>query len=210
MEPFFQPGQTVLFQGDSVTDCNRTYGDDSSLGDGYPRKIADIYTALFGAGVTFINRGVSGNRVRDILARCKQDILDVKPDVISILIGINDVWRRYDSGDPTSVEAFEKTYRELLETVKKELPNTKIMIIEPFVLHSLPDRAQWHEDMDPKLQAIRRLAAEFADYFLPMDGLMIQAAGKYGCKALAEDGVHPTALGHGVVAYEYMKTLGIL
>lgn len=211
MNAFFQNGQTVLFQGDSVTDCGREYGNDESFGDGYPLKISTIYKALFPeSGVTFVNRGISGNRVRDIAARYQKDILEVKPDFISILIGINDVWRRYDSSDPTSAEDFETVYEGLLQKIKADLPQTKIMIMEPFVLHSLPDREAWHEDLDPKLQAVRRLATKYADYLLPADGLMASASLQYGCRALAEDGVHPSSLGHSLIATEYLKMLGIL
>lgn len=211
MKPVFSKGQTVLFQGDSVTDCGRIYGDDLSLAEGYPGKIAEIHSLLFGQETPrFINRGVSGNRVRDVLARFEKDIKELNPDFISILIGINDVWRRYDSNDITGPELFESGYRSLLLKIKEELPKTKIMIMEPFVLHSLPDRVQWHEDLDPKIQVVRKLAREFADYFVPLDGIMAKAACRFGEKALAEDGVHPSSLGHGVIAEAYLSELGIV
>lgn len=211
MKEYFKIGQTVLFQGDSVTDCGREYGT-PCLGTGYPKKIADVYSSFFDEnGVNFVNRGVSGNRIKDILARYDEDILAVKPDFISILIGINDVWRRYDSEDPTTAEAFEKDYESLLKKIKSDFPNTKIMLIEPFVLHSLEDREGWHEDLDPKIQAVRKLAAEYADYYLPMDGIFAAAAAcTYSPAELAEDGVHPSSLGHSLITTEYLRALGVI
>jgi lysophospholipase L1-like esterase len=208
----FKKGQTVLFQGDSVTDAGRDYTDPGSLGPGYASKIAQIYSALFpGNGVTFINRGVSGNRSRDLLTRYDKDFKEVCPDFISILIGINDTWRRFDRDDPTTSQQFEANYRELLTRCKTDLPQAKIMLIEPFVLPTLPDRAAWRVDLDPKIHVVRELASEFADYYLPLDGIFASlAVRQYTCAEITEDGVHPTQTGHGIIAYEYLKLLGVL
>lgn len=212
MKKFFKKGQKVLFQGDSVTDCGRDYGDIRSLGDGYPKKIAEIYHSLFPLNdITFINKGVSGNRSKDLLDRYDKDIGEIRPDFISILIGINDCWRRYDSNDPISCEQYEENYRTLLKKIKSDMPDTKIMLVEPFVLPSLPDRNAWHEDLDPKINAVHTLAREYADYLLPMNGIMnASSVGKYTCKELTEDGVHPSQTGHAVIAGAYLRALGIL
>lgn len=211
MNSFFKKGQTVLFQGDSITDCGRVREDITNLGAGYPDKIADVYKKLYAENdITFVNKGVSGDRVKDILARYDEDVLAIKPDFISILIGINDVWRRYDNNDPTSVEDFEKSYETLLEKIVKDFPNIKIMIIEPFLLHGTEEKECWHEDLDPKIQVVRKLAMKYADYFLPGDGIMAREACEYGPEALAGDGVHPTDLGHSILAKEYMNLLGII
>lgn len=212
MDRFFKNGQTVLFQGDSVTDCGRSRDDDSFLGDGYAGKIASVYNALFPYnGVKFVNRGVSGNRVHNLIERYVEDFMDVAPDFISILIGINDVWRRYDSNDPSTQEAFRDHYEYLLKMIKHHMPDTKIMIMEPFVLHTLPDRKTWHEDLDPKIQIIRELAAEYAHFYLPLDGIFASYCAS-SCKAedIAPDGVHPSDFGHSIIASEYIKMLGIL
>ena len=122
---------------------------------------------------------------------------------------MNDTWRRYDANDPTSAEEFEKTYRELLNKVKKDMPDCKIIMIEPFLLNSLPDRPFWREDLDPKIHVIRKLAKEFADYYIPMDGIFAKIeVEEYSCEKLAGDGVHPTELGHRIIAEEFMKALG--
>ncbi len=207
MKNMFRDGQVILFQGDSITDCGRDREDITSLGKGYPSVVAKLYQTLFpDTSVTFVNKGISGNRVKDLLARYEEDFKAIQPDYLSILIGINDTWRRYDSNDPTSTEEFEQNYRELLGRVKKDLPECKIIIIEPFVLNSLPDRASWREDLDPKIQVVRKLAKEFADYYIPLDGIYAKKEVEaYSCKQLAEDGVHPTALGHSIIAEEYLK-----
>ncbi len=112
MKNMFCDGQVVLFQGDSITDCGRNYSDITSLSGGYPGIVAKMYTLLFpDTKVTFVNKGISGNRVKDLLARYEQDFKAIKPDFLSILIGVNDTWRRYDHNDPTSAEEFENAYR---------------------------------------------------------------------------------------------------
>lgn len=212
MNPFFKKGQTVLFQGDSITDCGRNRNNLTDLALGYPQKIATIYQTLFkDSNITFINKGISGNRSSDLLLRYTEDFKVLKPDFISILIGINDVWRRYDQNDPTSIEDFKSNYTQLLTQIKTDLPHTQIMLIEPFVLHSLPDRRAWHEDLDPKIQVVRELANEFADYYLPLDGLFASlCATSYSPSDIALDGVHPTDTGHSIIAYEYLKLLDII
>ncbi len=209
MKELFKKGQVILFQGDSITDCGRDREDIKSLSHGYPGVVSSMYQLLFpGNEVTFINKGISGNRVVDLLARYDTDIKEIKPDFISILIGINDTWRRYDRNDPTSTEEFEEGYRELLEKIKLDLPHCKIMIIEPFLLNSLPDREKWREDLDPKIQVVRKLAKEYADLYLPLDGIFAKAeVERYTCVEMAEDGVHPSAIGHAIIAEEYMKAI---
>jgi lysophospholipase L1-like esterase len=212
MKPFFKKGQVVLFQGDSVTDCGRDREDIASLSDGYAGKVATIYNTLFPDNeVVFINKGVSGNRVPDLIVRYMEDFLDLEPDFISILIGINDVWRRYDANDPTTLDSFYDHYEYLLKMIRHNMPETKIMLIEPFVLPSLPDRVAWREDLDPKIQVVRDLARKYADYYIPMDGIYAAlCANTYNPEDLAEDGVHPSRLGHAILAEAYLKTLEIL
>ena len=209
MKNMFEDGQVVLFQGDSVTDCGRNYSDMASLGGGYPEMVAQKYQLLFpGSKVTFINKGISGNRVKNLLTRYEEDFKAIKPDFLSILIGINDTWRRYDNNDPTSTESFEETYRELLTRIKTDMPSCKILIIEPFLLNTDPAKAVWREDLDPKIHAVRKLAKEFADYYIPMDGIFAKAEVEmFTCRQITEDGVHPTRTGHSIIAEEYLNAL---
>lgn len=212
MQPFFKANQTILFQGDSVTDCGRNRSDLNSLGDGYAAKVAGIYNTLFpDSGVRFINKGVSGDRTCDLLARYAEDFKAIRPDFLSILIGINDTWRRFDSHDPTTTAQFEARYRQLLTQVKADLPDCKIMIIEPFLLNSDQSKSCFREDLDPKIQVVRNLAAEFGDYFLPMDGFLNAAAATDSTPVrIAADGVHPTQEGHAYVACHILKALSVI
>ena len=107
-----------------------------------------------------MNRGISGNRVVDLNARWQEDCLDLKPDWVSIYIGINDTWRRYDSGDPTSTEDYKAGYRKLIERTKGAL-DAKLILVEPFVPPHPEDRRVWREDLDPKITAVRELAVEY-------------------------------------------------
>lgn len=202
-------GATILFIGDSITDCGRFADAERGLGSGYPLVVSEYLKAFFPhCGFKVLNRGISGNRVRDLEARWQPDCLDLKPDVISILIGINDVWRRYDSADPTSVEDFEAGYRRILKSAH-ENTDTQIVIMEPFVLPFPADRQTWREDLDLKIAAVRRLAREFADAFVPLDGLFAAACVKRPCEFWAADGVHPTASGHALIAGAFLDAAGL-
>ena len=112
---FIKDDSLVLFQGDSITDCGRDRNNPDDLGNGYPLLVASLFNALYPEkNVKFINRGISGNRVRNLKERWEEDCLALKPDYVSILIGINDCWRRYDNNDPTSSSDFERDYRYIL------------------------------------------------------------------------------------------------
>lgn len=201
---------TVLLQGDSITDAGRTV-DPLGMGTGYPNILSAMMTALYPEkNIKFINRGISGNRVKDLNARWKQDCIDLKPDWLSILIGINDCWRRYDSNDPTSVEQFYNGYKRLLDETRAKLPATKIILLEPFVLHINDERASWREDLDPKINAVRKLAHEYKTLFVPLDSAFASASIKSSPKIWATDGVHPTQAGAALIANEWLKAVKAL
>lgn len=212
MKRVFKDGQTVLFQGDSVTDCGRKRRH-NDLGPGYPAKVKELYEIIFPDNcVNFVNRGVSGDRVRNLLERYDEDFLKVKPDYISILIGINDTWRFYDNNDKNTTGNFINEYETLLTKIKHDMPNAVITLIVPFVTHALPDRAAWHEDLDPKVVGIYELAKKYANYVVPLDTIFdnAQRDGLFKAADIAADGVHPTDTGHAFIALEYLKSLGIL
>lgn len=200
----FRENMKVLFIGDSITDCGRSRNSDRLLGDGYVGITTELlnkeYTDLH---LNFINRGISGNRVRDLKARWQEDCIGLAPDIVSILIGINDVWRRYSTNDPTSPDAFAEDYKNLLEAVKSEL-SAQIIIIEPFVLPFPEDRKQWRDDLDPKIGVTRELAIEFADAYVPMDGIFASASCVREPSFWAGDGVHPSQAGHMLIARSWL------
>lgn len=195
----------VLFQGDSITDVGRNRDDFKDLGNGYPNIIAEHYqAAASNPPIEWLNRGISGHRVVDLQERWQEECIDLKPDILSILIGINDVWRRYDSNDPTSVQAFEAGYRDLLRRFRA-VSKAKIILIEPFLLHVSEERRRWREDLNPKRLVVAKLAEEFDALYIPMDGVFEQATKTKAPAYWAADGVHPTQAGHRLIADTWNK-----
>jgi len=208
---YIQPGDRILFQGDSITDSNRNRELSDNLGRGYALMVAGLLAALHPhLAPTCLNRGISGNRTGDLLNRWDEDCLRLKPDVLSVLIGINDVWRRYDRNLPTSADAFRENYRMLLERTRKALPETRLILLEPFVLPVPEDRRQWREDLDPKIASVRELAADFEALYVPLDGIFAAAATRQHPAYWAEDGVHPSPAGHGLIARAWLEAVGAL
>lgn len=216
MKRYFENDMTVLFQGDSVTDCGRNRNPRCKkidrMGDGYPLLCKQIYDTLFPDNtVNFVNRGVSGDRIRDLLTRYDDDFKAVEPDFVSIMIGINDTWRAFDCGDATSPERFRSEYEELLQKIKADFPSTKIMILEQFAFTAHPDRIGWDADLDAKRAVTRELAARYADFFIPIYDVMLGAVKTdFTMAELSLDGVHPAPVGHSLIASEILKALQIL
>lgn len=202
-------GDIVLFQGDSITDAGRDRSDPNDLGTGYPLMTAGLIGMSHPEmNIKFVNRGISGHRVKDLQERWQEDCLDLKPTWVSIYIGINDCWRRYDAQDPTSVEQFKTGYRDLLKQTKETL-DANLILLEPFVLPYPEDRKAWREDLDPKIHAVRELAAEFNALLVPLDGLFAAAAARREPAYWAPDGVHPSPAGHALIARAWMETMGL-
>lgn len=184
----------ILFQGDSITDACRDRSDYHNLA-GYA-----LYTAeILGDGNEYIDLGISGDRSIDILNRYERDIKDIAPDVMTILIGINDVWRRYDSNAYTSPEEYERNLKTILSKVKSDLPETKIIVIEPFLLPA-SDKRHWRRDLAEVIEAARNVAVEYADGYVPMDGIFAKQRLSCPWQKLSEDGVHPAEEGHKLIA----------
>ena len=179
----------VVFVGDSVTDCGRRE-DPRGLGNGYVERIA---ASPLTAGMRIVNRGISGDRVRDLRARWAADVLSARPSMVSILVGVNDTWRRFDSDDPTSAESFAADYRLLLDSVAG-LP---LVLIEPFVLPTRPEQREWRDDLDEKITVVHDLASEYGATLIRADSLLAAAGAG---EDLAPDGVHPSDEGHDSLA----------
>jgi lysophospholipase L1-like esterase len=188
---------TFLFNGDSITDCSRLEDGPEGLGDGYVRVIAEELS-----GIDVVNRGVSGDRVCDLRARWTRDCLDFEPRLVSIMVGINDTWRRYDSGDATSAESFEDDYRALLAP----LAGVELVLIEPFLLEVSEEQRSWREDLDPKIGVVRRLASEFGAVLVDADSHLNAVAAEVGTAELTDDGVHLTSAGHLQLASRWLAT----
>ena len=201
----------ILFQGDSITDAGRDRSDIHNLGFGYPKYAAEeIRNAFPDREFEFIDLGISGNRAENLRDRWTEDAIDIKPDVISILIGINDTWHSAADKNWMPNEYFEECYRGILERIKKET-SAKIIILEQFLLPA-PDKEFFHVDLDPKIQITRKLAREFADVFVPLDGLFAAECVREPWTEFSGDGVHPNEKGARLIGKFYLeafKKLGL-
>jgi acyl-CoA thioesterase-1 len=196
----------LLFIGDSVTDCGRREKP-FSLGSGYVSIIAGRFAKLY-PKLRITNRGISGNTSGDLVARWKADCLDLRPTIVSIMIGINDTWRRYDQGSETAIAAFEENYRSILDRTAAGL-DASLVLNEPFLLPLCDDQKLWHIDLDPKRRLIRGLANEYGAIFVPLQETFQKAAKAGNACEFVVDGVHPTDLGHKLIADTWMKAVGL-
>ena len=191
----------LLFIGDSVTDCGRRDDAPDFLGDGYVRMIAERVPDR-----DVINAGISGNRAIDLRDRWHIDVVEQRPEILTVYVGINDTWRRYDENDPTSAATFEANYRACLQDVGGA---SSVILVEPFVLPVNEEQERWHEDLDEKRAVVARLATEFGARFVPLQSLLAAQAEDHGATAIATDGVHPTALGHRLIADTWLEVAGL-
>ena len=204
-----QPNDTRLFFGDSITDCGRDRASLSSLGGGYVNQInARLGHSLASPALRVLNQGISGHRIYDLEARLETDLLAHKPTVITFLIGINDVWRRYDRNLVSAAADFEACYRRMLTRIRDEL-NPRLVLMEPFLLPVPADRRGWREDLDPKITIVRDLAVEFGADLIPLDGQFAAAATRAPAAFWLHDGVHPTSPGHALIADAWLRNSGL-
>lgn len=203
----FKNGDRILFQGDSITDASRDRNDFSALGDGWVMLLKAWMDAQYPElELEFINRGIGGNRAVDLESRWQADCLDLKPDWLSVLLGINDTWRRYDRQDPTSTEGFARSYENLLSQLR-EHSDAKIILCEPFLTPTPDDRLAWREDLDPKIAVVSELAEKYDALYVPLDKIFTQALKSRPAHYWAADGVHPTRAGQALIAQSWLKTL---
>lgn len=197
---------TILFQGDSITAGGRGR-DNNNLGKGYVKKIKQyIDTFCANRNITVLNRGIAGDGIRDMADRWQTECIDLKPDYLSILIGINDVWQRYENDTVLPADEFEQIYRRLIVDAMKET-KCQVILLEPFVIPTDPKKEIWYEDLTWKIQAIRKIAREYCIPIIPLDGIF--AANGIGSDPVlwSEDGVHPTDAGHALIADVWLNTI---
>lgn len=199
----------ILFQGDSITDCGRDWNNDTQLGRGYAHLVEAELGYREPGMHTFINKGISGNRVVDLYARIKRDIINYKPDVMSILIGVNDVWHEIgDSPNGVDADKFFKIYSMLIEEVREALPNIKIMILEPFVLEACSTTENWEffkTETKKRADMARKIAEKYSLPFIELQNGFDELARKAENSYWLADGVHPTPMGHQFIKNEWLK-----
>jgi lysophospholipase L1-like esterase len=200
----------LVFIGDSITDCGRTKPG-NRLGDGYVRLIHDYLCARDPANSPRVfNVGISGNKVTDLAARWQRDVLDNTPDLLSIKIGINDVWHGLGGGAGVPIDAFISTYRAILQRLKDDHPACGIILCEPSVIW-LDHEPNANEILAPYVQAVGDLAAEFeAAALVPLHGAFLAARRTRPDIDWTPDGVHPSSTGHMLIAREWLAATRLL
>ncbi len=204
-------GFTFLFQGDSITDGNRTRNNDWNhvMGHGYQFIIASqLWYNKPEKEFRFFNRGVSGNKVPDLAARWQQDTLDLKPDLLSFLVGINDTSAMINGDNSFSAERYEADYRALLEQTKKELPDIRFVLGDPFILPVGYVKDNWTRyaaETRKKQQIVKQLAAEFNAVHVEYQKAFDKALAKAPADYWIWDGIHPMPAGHELMAREWIK-----
>ena len=205
---------TILFQGDSITDAGRdkskqdNANDPNALGRGYVYLVAARLLAdRAGDNLRVYNRGISGNKVFQLADRWDKDCLQLKPDVLSILIGVNDIWHALSGRYDGTVEKYEADYWALLTRTSRELPDLKLVICEPFVLHCGAVDNRWLPEFDRYRAAAKKMSQEFNALFVGFQSMFDQASKRAPAARWAADGVHPTMAGASLMAQEWLNTV---
>ena len=212
----------IVFWGDSITDCHREQKHETDMtghhraqGGGYVRLVACALGYDQPEEYEVINRGVSGNRIVDLYARIKSGLINLKPDVVSILIGINDIWEELKTQDGVDAAKYEMVYDLIIQEIRQALPDVKIMILEPFVLHGtgtmnteeLPNRWQiFQTEIKLRQEAAKRIAQKYDLLFVPLQDAFNEANAKTQREDYwLGDGVHPNAPGHELIKYHWLE-----
>ena len=207
------PTGVVLFQGDSITDAGRNRerpapNDSSGMGRGYPLLIA---SHLLGSraqdGLRVYNRGISGNKVPDLDARWQTDTLNRRPDLLSILVGVNDIWHKLGGRYNGTVESYEKGYAALLARTRKAMSYTRVVVCEPFVLRCGAVTDAWFPEFDLRRAAAKRVAQAAGADWVPFQSMFDEALKHAEPAFWAADGVHPTLAGHGLMAKTWLDVV---
>lgn len=204
----------ILFQGDSITDSSRHREYDDGRGQGYATMVTGALGTAEPYQYDFLNRGISGNRSIDVLARIKEDIINLKPDYMSLMIGVNDVWHEISYQNGVCAEKYEVVLDMIISEVKEALPDIKIMLLEPFVVQgnatvNIPEAPNRWETFDTEVHlraaAAKRIAEKYDLTFVPLQPVFDAVCDGEHNAYWVKDGVHPTAMGHELIKREWLK-----
>lgn len=213
LKPTLKKGSVILFQGDSITDEGRKKdidapNDTKALGRGYAAMAAGAIMAdNVELELKFYNRGISGNKVPDLDARWQEDCINLKPDILSILIGVNDLWHTLAFGRKYkgTIEDYEKGYSALIDKTKKELPNCNIVICEPFTTRDSED----FKVLADYGAVAKKLATEKGLLFVPYQSIFDEVVKTAPAPFWLWDGIHPSVPGHTLMMQKWREVLGI-
>ena len=205
----------VLFQGDSITDAGRSRqssgaNNTRALGQGYPMLISAYLLANHPEReLQCFNRGISGNKVPDLEKRWQQECIDLKPNLLSILIGVNDIWHKLGGNYDGTVKDYEDGLLALLQRTKRALPDTQIVLCEPFVLRCGAINDRWFPEFDQRLAACRRVGEEMKCTWVPFQEMFNKAVETAKPAYWAGDGVHPSLAGHALMAKTWLEVVNL-
>lgn len=195
----------IVFFGDSITDCDRDRGDEKSLGNGYVKVLADKLRPIYpDMDIELYNKGVSGNEVCDLLARVQRDVIDLQPDAVVIMIGINNTIHQYKYGKELNFKQFERDLTQLVTALKEA--GIVVIFLEPFLLPA-PDKRRMRPVFDRELEIIRRVCVDKCDEFVAYDEMFNGLCESHSYKEYSEDGVHPTFKGSNLIANTSIKAI---
>jgi lysophospholipase L1-like esterase len=207
-------GDVILFQGDSITDAGRekvkqTANSSGSFGGGYAFLAAARLLNQYGSkDLTIYNRGISGNKVYQLADRWQQDCIDLKPKVLSILIGVNDFWHKLNGRYDGTVEKYETDYRALLTRTREALPEVKLVICEPFAVNGCTAvDEKWFPEFDAYRASAKKMADEFDAVFIPFQSIFEEAQKFAPGKYWTGDGVHPSMAGSSLMAEAWLAAM---
>lgn len=201
----------ILFQGDSITDANRNRSEltgFNAYGCGYPNFVAGQLCCERPGEYTFIDRAVSGDRVTDLYTRWRKDCIQLRPDVISILIGVNDVWHELGNGNGVPTPRFEKILSMLIDETMEELPGTRFLLMAPFVVNASATKDHWdyfRTEVAERAAAMERVAAARNIPVLRLQPLFDRALTRQPADYWTLDGVHPSHAGHALIAKAWIE-----
>ena len=195
----------ILFYGDSITEGNRDKSDPASLGDGYVyilhEKLKNLYE---NTEFVFLNRGTSHSKIADLDARADSEVVSEKPDIVVLLIGINDVWSREGMTAHFEEVAFSASYQSVVSKIKG--CGAKLIVVEPF-LFNVPDKKRFRRDFDRMAAIVCSIAEKYADAYVPLDEMFAGVSLSVGISAYSADGIHPTHRAARLIADNVIKKI---
>lgn len=203
--------KTFLFQGDSITDASRNRDDEeNNLGHGYAFLLASEFENNGKSKIRFINRGKGGDRITDVYARIKEDIINLKPDYMSILIGVNDVSHELTMSCGVSPKKFRMIYEMLIDEIKESLPEIKIIILEPFILKGVHTEKLWNafnSEVGKMAEISKQIAEKYGFEFVPLQNKFNELCSDGNPGYWTADGIHPSLEGHRIIKEELQKVI---
>lgn len=195
----------IVFFGDSITDCDRDRNDEKSLGNGYVKVLADKLRPIYpDMDIELINKGISGNEVCDLLARVQRDVINLKPDAVVIMIGINNTIHQFKYGKELNYKQFERDLTELITLLKEA--GIVVIFLEPFLLPA-PDKSRMRPVFNKELAIIHRVCVELCDEFVAYDEMFNGLCESHPFTDYSLDGVHPTFRGSNLIANTSIKAI---